>query len=181
MITDTALRTALMLTIVAPIGGSCIAATTDPTALSDLLNCQSLTDEKARLACYDVKVGALAKARAQDDIIVMDRAEVHRVRRSLFGLTLPSFDIFGGRAKPSKAAGGEDIDRITDTIASATQGQYGRWTFILSDGTRWTQTDDITLNIDPRSGTAIVIRRAAMGSYLANVGGQIAIRVHRLN
>ncbi|MGF1549176.1 MAG: hypothetical protein ACFBQW_01370 [Sphingomonadaceae bacterium] len=139
--------------------------------LAELVKCRDIADERTRLACYDRQVAALDAAEARRELVVVDRAEVKKAERSLFGLSLPETRIF--------TRDRESIDRIETTVAAARQNARGKWSFVLEDGARWHQTDSRELSIEPEKGDPIVIRKAAMGSYLANVKGQIAIRVKR--
>jgi hypothetical protein len=72
------------------------------------------------------------------------------------------------------------VERIETTIARLSQTGFGKWIFVLPDGATWEQIDSRELPIDPKVGNSIKIRKAAMGSYLANVKEQVAIRVKRL-
>ncbi|MDP8913479.1 MAG: hypothetical protein M3N39_07885, partial [Pseudomonadota bacterium] len=66
-----------------------------PGALKRLSDCRSITDQTARLACYDREVAALDAAEARKDLVVVDREQLRKTRRTLFGLTLPDLSIFG--------------------------------------------------------------------------------------
>lgn len=146
-----------------------------PEALDRLLGCRALEAADARLACFDREVAAFEAAQAANQLVVMDRQQVRRTRRSLFGLVLPDLGIFGdNNADPEEA-----VAEIETTIRSAAQNGLGKWVMVLEDGARWIQLDTRTLPRDPRGGMPIRIRRAAMGSYLANIDGQVAIRIRR--
>jgi hypothetical protein len=147
-----------------------------PAVLSRVVQCRSIAAEAERLACYDREVATLDRAQASGELLAMDRAQVRRTRRSLFGLTVPNLGIFGDDNEDEEAA-----SRIETTIRSATTDPYGKWIIELADGARWLQIDSMNLSARPRSGQPIRIRRAAMGSYLANVNNQTAIRVRRIN
>jgi len=149
-----------------------------PELFRNLTDCRAVKDDKERLACYDARVAALDAAEARNDVVVVDRAEVRKARRSLFGLTLPRLALFGDK---DDAAEAEEFNQIESTIKSATQRGYDGWAFVLEDGARWVQTDSKPLAVDPRPGQPIRIRKAALGSFMANVNGQIAIRVKREN
>ena len=149
-----------------------------PSLFDAVVACRAIAEPSERLACFDRSVPALDEARRGRQIVVMDREEVREARRGLFGLLLPAGRIFGGGDDDSST--GENIDRIETTIDRANRGADGKWIFVLADGARWQQIDVRRIN-DPRQGTTIAIRRAAMGSFLANVGGQTAIRVRRVN
>jgi hypothetical protein len=145
-----------------------------PAAFTRAIQCRTITDPQQRLACYDREVTALEVAERRSDIRVVDRQQVRRTRRSLFGLTLPDLNIFGGDNDETA------VREITGTISGVSTDAYGKHTFTLEDGARWRQLDSRQLNIDPRPGQPIRIRRGAIGSFLANVNNQIAIRVQRV-
>jgi hypothetical protein len=148
-------------------------ATPRAPAFAALTECRKLPDSE-RLNCYDRQVAALEDAERRRDVVIVDRAEVQRTRRSLFGLTLPSLKLFGNdRNEP-------EFQQIETTLSGASQSG-GQWLFALSDGTRWIQSDSNQLARTPKAGQSIRIRKGAMGSYLANIAGQLAIRVRRLN
>lgn len=152
----------------------------DPAALSALSACRSQVDPEARLACYDREVAALEAAVTDKRVVVMDRDQVRRTRRTLFGLALPNLSLFGDNDEGTgDATEEEDVTRLETTIKRVAQNGRGIWSFELEEGGRWSQIDSRNLVRDPKPGSSIVIRRAAMGSYLANIDGQIAIRVRR--
>lgn len=148
-----------------------------PPALDKLLGCRVMRDDAARLACYDGEAARLKGAVDSGDVIVTDRETMNRTRRSLFGLNLPALALFAHRnGKDDK-----EVNELEAVIASARQQPDRRWLIKLQDGATWLQIDDIELNQPPEPGMPIKIRIAAMGSYLANVNHQIAIRMRRIN
>ena len=61
-------------------------------------------------------------------------------------------------------------------------GPAARCVRVLSDlGARWVQIDAQVMRKNPERGNEIKIREAAMGSYFANINGQRAIRMRRVN
>lgn len=155
-----------------------------PAVVQKLLDCRSVADATARLACFDASVAALASSVATREVLVADKEEVKKARRGLFGLALPTFNLFG--ADKDEVAEGEKKDErgalteIEATITAARPSRSAGWRFVLDDGSVWLQTDAIGFRRDPKPGMKIRIRRAAMGSYLANVDGQLAVRVKRI-
>ena len=144
-----------------------------PRALSQVFECRQIAASEERLACYDRQVTALQAATSGGEVLAYDREQIRRTRRSLFGISLPNLSIFGG---------GDDEDGVTQiesTIRGLRQDAYGKYTFILEDGQRWVQIDSREMRSEPRVGQPIRIRRAMMGSFLANVNNQLAIRVRR--
>lgn len=140
--------------------------------LDRVIDCRALSVSVERLACFDKSVEALDQARKSNELAIVSREEVRTARKSLFGLTLPEIKIFGDDR-------GEQIAEINSTIRSASQRSDGKWVFVLEDGARWAQIDERSPSSTPKVGQPIRIRRAAMGSYLANINKQVAIRVRR--
>ncbi|MCU0890542.1 MAG: hypothetical protein MUE77_02075 [Sandarakinorhabdus sp.] len=158
--------------------------TPPPAVVRTLLDCRAITDAGQRLACLDAGVAALASAVESRDVVVSDREQVTKARRGLFGIAPPGFRLFGGGAEESsKADDAEDRvpDAIEAVISAASPGRDGNWRFTLDDGSRWIQTEARTMRRDPAPGMKVRIRAAAMGSYLANVDEQTAIRVKRVD
>lgn len=149
------------------------------TALVRVVECRTLTEPEERLACYDREVAALDSAEANKQVMVVDKEQVRKTRRSLFGLQLPDLGIFGGNGETGDDDA-EEVSRLEAKIKSASQSRYGQWSFELEDGARWTQTDDHQLGVEPKPGQMIVIKRAALGSYMASVNGQRSFRIQRI-
>ena len=143
--------------------------------LSKVVDCRKLPDGQERLACYDREVAAMEAAEARQDLVVVDRDELRKTRRTLFGLTLPNLSVFGDDSPEE-----EGVSRIDTSIKRLAQTPHGKWIFTLEDGAQWEQIDSRELPISPKVGHNIKIRKAAMGSYLANVKDQVAIRVRRM-
>jgi len=140
-----------------------------------MVDCRSLNDLAVRVACYDREVAAFDAAEARKELVVVEREEITKTRRSLFGLGLPDLGIFG-----EKSPDGQRMTELESKVKRAVQSANGKWILTLDDGTVWAQTDSRNLTIDPEPGHEIKIRTAALGSYLANVRGQVGIQVKRL-
>jgi hypothetical protein len=161
----------------AGLGGAALAAPPKPegraAALQKLADCRKLSDNAARLACYDAAAAEIDTAEAKGDIVVVDREQARQVRRQAFGFSLPSISIF---ERGEKA---EEIDTLTGKVAAAHMNGAGKWVIRLEEGGAWTQIDTTKVGLDPRPGNPVKIRRASMGSYLLTVGGNRAFRAHR--
>lgn len=144
-----------------------------PEQFNKVVACSSVADPQQRLACFDREVAAMNEAQKKGDFVAMDRQQVRKTRRSLFGLALPDLGVFGDDSDDAASA-------IETTLKSVRETPDGKWIFELAEGGRWIQLDSREFIIDPAPGHPIRIRRAAMGSYLANVNKQIAVRVRRI-
>lgn len=141
-------------------------------AFQAVLDCRGVTDNAARLACYDAAAGRMSEAQTRGDIVVIDRAEASAAHREAFGLHVPSLAFVTRALKP------EDVDRIAGLVESARADANGRWTFRLEGGAVWRQISGDLLR-PPRAGSTVAIRKGSLGSFLMNVDGQPSIKVHR--
>ena len=146
-----------------------------PPIFEELVNCRTIADPTERLACYDTKVAAMDEAEKKDELVLADKASMKEARRGLFGFSIPKLKIFGNEGKE------EEKFELVAKINSAYQASPGKWTIMLDDGARWVQIDSQVMRKNPGRGMEIKIREAAMGSYFANIDGQRAIRMRRVN
>jgi hypothetical protein len=142
-------------------------------ALQGLLDCRKVTEDTARLACYDSAAGVMDQAEAKGDIVVVDREQARTVRRQGFGFSLPSLSIFDRGEKP------EDLSRVAVKILAASRDGNGKWAITVEGDQVWRQIDPGDFSVDPRAGMTANIRRASLGSYIMSVGGVAGVRVHR--
>jgi hypothetical protein len=148
--------------------------TQPPAAYSALLRCRTMTDAAARLACFDSAVAALDAAARNRELVVVDRDQIRKTRRSLFGLDLPNFRLFGDDEDEA-----EEVKTIEGVVASVGSDANARYIIRLKDGSIWRQMDGNTLGRGPRPGFKVVINRTMTGSYMMRVEGQPGIRVKR--
>lgn len=141
--------------------------------VAGLAACRAITEDRARLACYDAAASRFAAAQTAGDVVVVDRATVRAARRQAFGFNLPSLDIFGRSDREPR------IDRVQLVLSGASRAADGRLVIRTQDGQVWRQIDDHRVNRQPRSGSKADVRRAALGSFFMNIDGQRAIRVRR--
>jgi hypothetical protein len=174
-------RTVVLIAALTPaalfLGAGAFAAPAPPPsnapAVQAVMDCRKFADNTQRLACFDAAAAALSQAEASGDLVSLDRSQRREVRRQAFGLTLPSIALFD--------RGEGDLDAVKETLASARQGEEGRWIFVMQDGQVWRQIDDEFLSRKPHEGSAIEIRRAMLGSFMLSVDGQPGVRAHRDN
>ena len=149
------------------------AAPSRPLAIQHVIDCRKLTENAARLSCFDAAVAAMDQAEASGDLVSLDRAQRRAARRQAFGLPLPTLSFLDRGERP------EEADRVVANIASASEDPYGKWTLKLDDGAVWRQIDDTTLDNPPHPGSTVEIRRGALGSFRLKVDGQFPFKAHR--
>jgi hypothetical protein len=131
-----------------------------------VLDCKLIVDSTERLACYDRTVESMQTASQQKELVVADRESVREAKKGLFGLSLPNLKLFGsGKDDEIKVKSFQDI-------------ADGKVIFVLEDGARWKQTDGRQQFL--KTGDTVIIKKAALGSYMAKINGRPAIRVMRL-
>ena len=169
---------ALLLAAGGPVGG---VRTDRPQVVVALTNCQTIADEKLRVACYDREVAAFDAAERDRKIVVLDQQQVKTTRRSLFGFALPALKMFGGGSADDPSKANEEAN-VLDTVVTAVARQGdGQVAFTVEGGARWVQADDRTLSlVRVRPGTKVSISKGAFGSYFAAFERAITIRVHRV-
>jgi hypothetical protein len=141
-----------------------------PAVFQAVLDCEKLSAPQERLACFDRAVAAMAAASRARELAVFDRSTMREARRGIFGLGLPSLKIFGSNQS-------EEVMEIDSTITGLRTAGDGMPVFVLEDGARWKQTDG--RNVFAKIGHPIHIKRAALGSYVANVNKRPGVRVVR--
>lgn len=161
----------------AAVGQAAEAPAQRPELFEALVRCRTITEDAARLQCFDAAAAALETAADRREVVMVDRQQVRESRRRLFGLSLPRLPVFGGHDDDDDDQ--ERIDHIESNIVSAHQTEYGRWVVRLEDGSTWVQTDNNLIAGRPRSGQPVRVVRAALGTYMMRVNGQPGVRVRR--
>lgn len=140
-----------------------------PTAkpVTALQGCRTLTDAAARLACYDRAVDALAAATASGDVVVVERTEVRKARKGLFGFTLPRIGFLTG--KPDNAEDVADAKELATVITASRSIGNGKWRFTVEGGALWETVEANMAFRDPLPGRKVVIERGSLGAYFVAV------------
>jgi hypothetical protein len=142
--------------------------------LQKLIDCRAIPADVERLACYEAQTAKIDAAEANRDLVIIDRDQATKARKDGFGL--PSRPLIVG-TPPTL---GEGVTDVTAKIRTAKLLASKRWLFVLDDGARWYQAELKTLR-DPKPGQSIRIRKASLGGFLANIDGQPATRVRRID
>ena len=146
-----------------------------PPQVNGVLACRAIGNAEQRLACFDRSAAALGDAVAKRDLVVFDRESVRKTKRGLFGFGIPNLGIFGDDNDEV------EIKQIDGVIAGLAHNADGGYIFRLADSSRWTQMDGKPIALEPRVGDKVVVKKAALGSYIMSVTGQPGVKVKRLN
>lgn len=143
--------------------------------IDEVTACQTQTDAASRLACYDRTVARLRAATERRDLVVLDKQEVRRTRRSLFGFAVPDIPFLNRSDKE----GVPEITELKSTITQVRSIGDGRWLMTLVTGSAWQSTEKVRSG-EPEAGDPILIKQSLLGGYMANVAGGRAMRVQRV-
>jgi hypothetical protein len=161
-----------------------LAALAAQAASSDApQRCAEISDDFARLACYDAifrKPAASAASTAAPAAAVAPAAggtvaaSVAASPEADFGLTEAA-----KRARDPQKAQQEVPESITSAVAAVGRRPAGELTVTLENGQVWTQ-----VMVDQRArvavGDTVTIKKAALGSHLLVTQGRYATRVQRV-
>jgi hypothetical protein len=115
----------------------------------------------------------LAEAEEKKAVVIADQETMKKTEKGLFGFNLPKIGLFGDDEN--------QIAEIEGKIASVRRIDRERWGFTLEDGAKWIQVAPKDMTRLPKAGMVVKIRKASLGSFLANVDNQPAIKVKREN
>jgi hypothetical protein len=145
--------------------------------VENLRGCRGIAEAEARAACYDANVGTLLVAIDTGEVRLVDREQVRKTRRQLFGLAMPETELL----KPDeKDKAEEDSGLFETTISSARQIGPANWRFTTAEGAVW------EINNPPRkiapiaAGDRVVFKKASLGYYFIRINGQLGVKGRRV-
>lgn len=157
----------------APLSAQDDASSTQPDYVENLKACQTLTDDMARLACFDSAVGAILAANEAGDVQVIDKEDVRETRRSLFGFSLPNIGLFGG--------GDDEADtQFETTIASVRYIGRNSARFTTEEGAVWELNNIPSRLRTIKAGDPVVFKKASLGYFFVRIAGQTGIKGRRV-
>ena len=137
-----------------------------------VIDCHAVPDNGQRLTCYDDAVAKFIDAKTKGDVVVMDREQVSKARRSVFGLDLPDLSFDRGALN--------EPDTLTSSITEVKKVGGAMWLMTIEGGAKWVQVSG-RFQTPPHVGSKVVIRRVGVGSYMMSVDGGREVRVGRKN
>lgn len=153
---------------------ACPAAGQDQTAqdryLDELRACQAIESDPARLACFDKSVGSIVSATQSGELQVVEKEQLEKTRRGMFGFTLPKLGLFSGK---------DDLELLQSTITGV-KGTRGGWIITIEEGSVW-QMNNVPSRLNaPQVGDPVEFKKAALGSYFIRIDGQIGVKGRRI-
>ncbi len=141
----------------------------------ELRACRNLTDDQARLACYDAAVDRSRKgADGGPESSTENAAAAVPAEPVVTAESLSQEDLFGKSSKEierslEEATGSERIDSLSATVTRLRKFGYDKVLITLDNGQVWKQIDTSSLRL--RVGDTVDIERAALGSFMLRKEG----------
>ena len=149
---------------------------TEPSEFEALKSCRSITDNAARLACFDNAVGVVVAAQESGNLRIVDKEAAKQTRRRLFGFTMPDIGWFGD----GKVGDEEPLDMLETTITSVRQLRRNSWTFQTEEGAVWQINNAPSRLRALRPGQSVILKKAALNSYFIRIEGQTGVKGTRI-
>lgn len=137
----------------------------------DVRSCASLTEPTRRLACYDAVYPPADGASS----VLFDLESEREKAREDFGLNNLQL-----RDRQPEQMRDLDPDQIEAVVARVTQRSTGERVVTLENGQAWLLTE-ATSKGRLVSGDQIVIRKAALGTFMLLTAKRVPLRARRLN
>jgi hypothetical protein len=148
-----------------------------PNAVAQMAECRQIGADIARLACYDRAAAALDFAVTHKELTILDKEDVRRTKRNLYGFALPNLQLFGIGDKTDKDRASDDMVLDT-TLRSVRAVSYGKYDMETAEQAVWRNVD--LLDMPPTVGEKIHIKPGLMGSFFFKVGSDRAVKAVRV-
>ena len=168
---------ALALILSAAAGAADEPPKADP--LDPLRSCRAITADADRLACFDSVAGQLVTAADEGDLSVVDRDEVRKTRRKLFGFSLPDLGIFGRSDKAKDKDEADEVEILNTTIASSRSSRDGI-EITTAEGAVWLIDNPPRRLFSPKPGQPVEFRKGTLGSFFIRINGQSGVKGKRI-
>lgn len=144
------------------LGGMALPADGPQPPLAALQSCRAITDDSARLACFDKAVAALDSAVQAKSVVVVDRATLAKARERQFGMTRREDPVFSAAKLPEP--------RRLEAKLLAVRPAGGYLLLDVEGGGLWQTTEPAFA--PPQPGAKLVIEKGAMGGYFISYGAR---------
>ena len=141
-------------------------------ALAPLRSCAAIAADAERLACYDAAARALTGAADTGDVQLVDRADLEKTQRNLFGFNVPDVPIF--------RQDGVKLEKLQTTVTAARKTGRETYRFATEEGAVWEVRSPPARFIPPRAGDPVEIEKASLGSYWIRVKGALGVKGRRV-
>ena len=150
---------------------------TAPDFLAKLKECQAITDDDARLACFDGSVTAMIAANEAGEVQIVDQEDVRKTRRQLFGLSVPEIEILKGKDNEENK---EARELLETTITSVRYLSSRKIRFTTEEGAVWEIIRAPSRLRTVESGDTVIFKKASLGTFFIRIDGQLGVKGKRI-
>lgn len=169
---------AILMTL-AITGSIAEAGAAERRPLAELQQCRTLTNDSARLACFDKAVDALTRSADSGETVVVDREQIRSARKGLFGFVMPRIPFLTGH-DDGTANDKADEARLETSVVSSRSIGNGKYRFSVDGGGIWETTETSMTFDQPKPRQAIILERGSLGGYFVRVGNGRRVAVRRV-
>lgn len=149
--------------------------------LSNLYACETINEKTSQLECFLTETEKLRKAETAGSFLAIDKNVAANIEKESFGFNIPSLPSLGFLKKTGENKT-KPLKERSIAIISVSTGYKGYLRFTLENGQVWQQTQPAKVrHLGKADPDILVIRTAALGSFLARVNGKgPKVRVRRV-
>ena len=140
--------------------------------LQALRDCRAVVQDQERLACFDAAVDNVIARQDSGDLQVLDRDDVEKTRRGLFGFSLPKIGIFSSDDEAANTI-------LQSQITGLRRLRSDHWEIEITEGSVWRATNTPS-RFRPEVGDSVELEKAAMTSYWLRVDGALGVKASRI-
>lgn len=174
-----------------------ITASAQADIHQSLLDCKQLTDNSARLSCYDRLAATFGSQAASADVavsgtsvpgtavpgaVVPEAAAPASAPAAVVATpatVAPSAEVIEADFGKTQSRPSDQVEQLQATVKSLSRNKMRKMLITLENGHIWRQTEDDSIQL--KAGDSVTIEKASFGSFLlSKTGTNRKVRVKRV-
>ena len=169
-----------------------ITASAQADIHQSLLDCKQLTDNSARLSCYDRLAATFGSQAASADVAVPGAvasgtavpeaaapASAPAAVVATPATVAPSAEVIEADFGKTQSRPSDQVEQLQATVKSLSRNKMRKMLITLENGHIWRQTEDDSIQL--KAGDSVTIEKASFGSFLlSKTGTNRKVRVKRV-
>lgn len=159
-----------------------------------LLDCKQLTDNSARLSCYDRLAATFVSQEASAVVSVPGTAVPGTAAEAVApasapaavtsvvatpATATPSAEVIAADFGKTQSRPSDQVEQLQATVKSLSRNKMRKLLITLENGHTWRQTEDDSIQL--KAGDSVTIEKASFGSFLlSKTGTNRKVRVKRV-
>ena len=156
-----------------------------------LLDCKQLTDNSARLSCYDRLAATFVSQEASAAVAVPSTAVSGAAAPGAAApasapavvatpaTATPSAEVIAADFGKTQSRPSDQVEQLQATVKSLSRNKMRKLLITLENGHTWRQTEDDSIQL--KAGDSVTIEKASFGSFLlSKTGTNRKVRVKRV-